>query len=154
METASDYENRMIEAFVGKPEKYKWYKNAFTKFNVNGIDTLKWHWSWWAFFGNMWFLLYRKAYLAALGLFILSVIPYVGLLLCILNGGYGTFFVYKAYRNKKSEIENTISSSDEKTRIETMALVGGYNQWVIWLYGASVALVFLICIIFMVLLGK
>ena len=39
----SDYENRMIEAFVGKPEKYEWYKNAFEKFNVNGVDVMKWH---------------------------------------------------------------------------------------------------------------
>ena len=102
----------------------------------------------------MWFLLYRKAYLAALGLVVLGMIPYVGLILWILNGGYGTFFVYKVYRNKKSEIENTISSSDEKTRIETMALVGGYNQWVIWVYGALVALAFLGLIIVIAFVGK
>jgi len=137
METQnSDYDNRMIEAFVNKPEKTFWYQNAFSKFNFNGVDTMKWHWSWWAFGGGSLFLLYRKQYLASLVLFILSVIlsfiPFAGLLIMILSGGYSTYFVYKGYRQKKAEIEATIE--DEEKRLETMRYIGGYHQWVVWVY--------------------
>lgn len=130
-----DYEQAMIEAFVGKPDKFSWYKKAFSQFSVNGISTMKWNWSWWAFFGTCWFLIYRKAYLSGLVVFILFVItswiPLTGLIISILTGGYSTYFVYKIYKVKKDEIEKSID--DEQKRIETMKIVGGYNNWVVWL---------------------
>ncbi len=132
----SDYDNRMIEAFVNKPEKTFWYQNAFSKFNYNGVDAMQWHWSWWAFGGGFLFLLYRKQYMAALALFVLSIvasiIPFGGVAVMILSGGYSTYFVYKGYRQKRAEIEATIE--DEEKRIETMRYVGGYHQWVVWVY--------------------
>ena len=140
-----EYENAMIEAFVNKPEKTIWYQMAFSKFNVNGIDTMKWVWSWWAFFGTWAFLLYRKQYIPALVLFIISVIggiiPFGGLLIAILSGGFSTYFIYKGYKHKKAEIEAQITDRDK--RIETMRAVGGYNQWVIWVYTIFVTLLFL-----------
>ncbi|MFK5938136.1 MAG: DUF2628 domain-containing protein [Sulfurimonas sp.] len=142
-EINKDYHDRMIEAFIDKPEVTLWYQNAFSKFNVNGVDTIKWHWSWWAFFTGFLYLLYRKQYLAALGVFIASmtigIIPLGGLLIMILSGGFATYFVYKGYKSKLLEIENVIN--DEKTRIETIRQVGGYNQWVVWIYIAFVAVV-------------
>ncbi len=141
----NDYEDKMVEAFVNKDDKTLWYKYAFSKYNVNGVDTLKWQWSWWAFGGGFGFLLYRKAYLASLIVFIagivLGLIPFITLAIMILTGGYSTYFVYKTYKDKKEEIERTIS--DDETRIETMREVGGYHQWVIWVYTALMALVFL-----------
>ena len=129
-----DYEDRMLEAFVQKPEKFEWYKNAFSKFNVNGVDKMAWVWSWWAFFGTFWFLLYRKAYLPALVLFVIEIvasfIPLLGLIVWVLTGGFATYFVYKSYKQKKEEIESKID--DPIKRIETMKAVGGYNQWVVW----------------------
>lgn len=142
---SSNYEDNMIEAFVNKPtepETILWYQNAFKKFNVNGIDTFAWHWSWWAFFGGFLFLLYRKAYLPALGLFLLQMvlaaipIPFVSiisLILWVLTGGYSTYFVYKSYSDIKKKIEAVASTEDE--RIHLMRQLGGYNNWVIWLYG-------------------
>lgn len=125
----------MIEAFVNKPEKTSWYQNTFNKYQVNGIDKMTWNWSWWAFFGGVFFLLYRKAYLPALGLFgatvVLGWIPFVSLILWILTGGLASYFVYKTYSQKKQEIEGTIE--DSQKRIETMQQVGGYNSWVVWL---------------------
>ena len=41
--STDDYENRMIEAFVDKPEKTSWYQNAFSKYRVNGIDRVAWN---------------------------------------------------------------------------------------------------------------
>ncbi len=131
----NDYDNKMIEAFVGKPEKTLWYKNAFNKYSVNGVDKMSWNWSWWAFFGGIFYLLYRKAYLAALGLFVLtiviSLIPFGGLVIWIVPGGLAPYFVYKIYQSKRAEIEVTIE--DEQTRIDTMRAIGGYNDWAIWI---------------------
>ncbi|MEN4054049.1 MULTISPECIES: DUF2628 domain-containing protein [Sulfurimonas] len=139
-----DYENAMIEAFVNKSEKTLWYQNAFSKFNINGIDSMKWVWSWWAFFGGWAFLLYRKQYIPALVLFIISllagIIPFGGLLIAVLAGGFSTYFIYKGYKHKKAEVEANIDDIDK--RIETMRAVGGYNQWVVWVYVIFVALMF------------
>ena len=141
----NDYENAMIEAFVNKPEKTLWYQNAFSKFNINGIDSMKWVWSWWAFFGGWAFLLYRKQYIPALILFVISlfagIIPFGGLLVAVLAGGFSTYFIYKGYKHKKAEIEANIDDIDK--RIETMRAVGGYNQWVVWVYTIFVTLMFL-----------
>ena len=52
MDDSKQYSNKMIESFIAKPEKTLWYQNAFSKFNVNGVDAMKWHWSWWAFGGR------------------------------------------------------------------------------------------------------
>jgi len=139
-----EYENAMIDAFINKPEKTMWYQLAFSKFNINGIDSMKWVWSWWAFFGGWAFLLYRKQYIPALVLFIISifagVIPFGGLLLAVLAGGFSTYFVYKGYKHKKAEIEANIEDINE--RVETMRAVGGYNAWVIWVYVIFVGLMF------------
>ena len=143
--TQEEYEKAMLEAFVNKPEKTLWYQQAFSKFNVNGIDSMQWVWSWWAFFGGWAFLLYRKQYIPAIVLFLISMIastiPFGGLLVAIFAGGFSTYFVYKGYKQKKSEIENSIS--DPEKRIETMRKLGGYHQWVIWVYILFVVLLFL-----------
>jgi hypothetical protein len=134
-EEIGDYDYRMIEAYIGKPEVTDWYVNAFKKFNINGIDTMRWQWSWWAFFGSVFYLLYRKSYLAAGVLFLLTLvigfIPFGGIVLWILTGGYAPYFVYKTYKDKRLEVEAQIQ--DEEKRIETMRLVGGYNEWAVWI---------------------
>lgn len=130
------YSNKMVEAFIDKEEKTLWYQLSFAKFNINGIDAIKWNWSWWAFGGGFLYLLYRKQYLASLVLFFLSMtigmIPFMGLGLAILAGGFSSYFVYKGYKSKLNSIEENIE--DEQTRIDTMRQVAGYHQWVIWLY--------------------
>lgn len=130
------YQNRMIEAFIDKPSETLWYQMSFKKFNINGVDNMTWNWSWWAFGGGFLYLLYRKQYLASLILFIasmtLGMIPFASFIIMILSGGYSSYFVYKGYRRKLFEIEETIP--DEETRIETMRAVGGYHQWVVWVY--------------------
>ena len=112
---------------------------------VNGVDNMQWVWSWWAFFGTWAFLLYRKQYIPALVLFILSTltsfIPFAGFIVAILSGGYSTYFVYQGYKDKKSKIEASISDIDK--RIETMRKIGGYNQWVIWVYVTFTTILFL-----------
>ncbi len=129
-----EYDYKMIEAYIDKPEVTDWYVNAFKNYNINGIDVMKWKWSWWAFFGSVFYLLYRKSYLAAGVLFLLTLvtgmIPFGGLIVWILTGGYAPYFVYKTYKEKRLEVEATIQ--DEDKRLETMRLVGGTNDWAIW----------------------
>lgn len=133
-EEIGEYDYKMIEAYIDKPEVTDWYVDTFKRFNINGIDVMKWKWSWWAFFGSVFYLLYRKSYLAAGILFILTLatgfIPFGGLILWVLTGGYAPYFVYKTYKEKRLEVEAQIQ--DEEKRIETMRLVGGYNDWAIW----------------------
>ena len=135
----NEYEAKMLEAFVGKPDspdKGLWYANAFSKYDINGVDVMRWKWSWWAFFGGIWFLIYRKAYAAAGGLFLISIvasfIPFSGIVISILAGGFSTYFVYRIYKTKKLEIER--ANSDESQRIEMMRVVGGYNAWAAWVF--------------------
>jgi hypothetical protein len=144
IELTEDYNNKMIDAFIAKPEKTLWYQMSFSKFNINGVDAMKWNWSWWGFAGGFLFLLYRKQYIASFVVFFISMtagmIPFMGLIISILVGGYGSYFVYKGYKKKLFEVENQIE--DEETRVETMAEVGGYHQWVVWLYVIFVGLIF------------
>jgi len=142
-EKVNDYDYQMIEAYIDKPDVTIWYVNAFKHFNINGIDAIKWNWSWWAFFGNVFYLLYRKAYLPAGILFALNMmvgfIPFGGLILWILAGGYSPFLVYKNYKQKKLEVERVVE--DETKRLETMQLLGGTNEWAI-LIGALLSIFF------------
>jgi len=148
-ELNSEYNNRMIEAFVGKPKVTLWYQLSFAKFNVHGVDTMRWNWSWWACFTGFLFLLYRKQYIPALVLFCFSTaigfIPFGFLISMVLSGGYATYFIYKGYKTKLSEIEAVISDEDE--RVETMREVGGVHQWVVWVYGIFTAVMFLSIIV-------
>ena len=144
----NEYDKKMIEAFIQKPEKTKWYIDAFSKFNVNGIDKVAWVWSWWAFGGGVFYLLYRKAYLGALIFFLAnlvsSLVPLGGILIWILQGGFSVYFVYLKYKNLKNEIESKIEDEDE--RIKTMQQLGGYNNWALWA-GAFLSILALIGII-------
>jgi len=128
----SDY--KMIEAYINKPEVTAWYVNAFQHFSINGVDVLRWHWSWWAFFGSVFYLLYRKSYSQAGMLLVFYVIgwfiPFGWFVLWILTGGYGPYAVYKTYKEKKLEVEATIE--DEQKRLDTMQVLGGTNEWAIF----------------------
>ncbi|WP_345971536.1 DUF2628 domain-containing protein [Sulfurimonas sp. HSL1-6] len=130
------YDDAMLDAFVQKPEKFAWYKRTFAKFNRNGVDGFAWSWSWWAFFVTFWFLLYRKAYLAAIGyfgaalLFSFLSLGIIGtLIFMIISGGTAPYFVYKNYRELQRRAE--AASTDTEVRIETMKQLGGYHSWVV-----------------------
>jgi len=144
----TEYENKMLEAFIQKPEVFQWYKKAFAKYNINGIKHLSWVWNWWAFGGGIFYLLYRKAYLSALLIFLVSVItfkrPFIGILINILLGGFGVYFVYLKYQKTKQDIETEIK--DNEKRIETMRQLGGYNNWAIWV-GAIMSIIVMIPIV-------
>ena len=138
-EIDSEYSDTMTEAFIDKPSETFWYQNAFRNFDAKSANSsdLQWHWSWWAFGTGFLFLLYRKQYVPSLVLFILStlmsVIPFIGgPLSMVLAGGYSTYFVYKGYKTKLAEVQRVVE--DEQKRVQMMRQVGGYHEWVVWVY--------------------
>lgn len=137
----SQSESRLLEAYIQKPEKIAYYQKGLQKMQQAGIFGFKWHWSWWAFFFGWAFLLYRKAYLPALGAFILpiflSLIPVIGLLIAmILVGGSSSYFILKRYHDLKT----TLQGSEEEA-IQAMYSFGGFHTWVIWVAAVVYALI-------------
>ena len=91
-------------AYLQTPEKVEIYAQAAEKFFNNGMRMgLKFTptWSWWGFFGNMWYLFYRKLnkegliYLAAL--LLLSWIPVLNAAIMFAVPIAGKYFVIKRF---------------------------------------------------------
>ena len=135
-DSQSDFDDKMLEAFIGKPEKIYFYQNAFQKFETQNA---KWHWSWWAFFMQVSFLIHRKIFLYAIIILVAFVIaPMIswvlyGLILLpawILIGGYSTRLIFDRFKKLKNEI--TSRDTTEKEKIREMAARGGFvNIWLI-----------------------
>jgi len=131
-----------IKAYIDKPKSEDYYIKAFEKYNLTGVDQFKWNWSWWSFFGGVFFLLYRKLYIEALIFFIILTIvgqlptsidqiPVIGeidivyFLTWIASGGIFPYFVYRRFRKIKNETDNYI----EDKRIDKIRELGGVNNW-------------------------
>ena len=135
-------ESQMISAYIDKPESEEYYKNAFESFSSSGIEQFKWHWSWWAFGGGVFFLLYRKLYVEAAVFFLISMIssavPVANIIIWIISGGVFPYFVYKRYKKGKEMVKANFKSDDEK--LSALREFGGYNKWALYL-GAVMALI-------------
>jgi len=103
------------------------YIEKFTKFNVGGVDQFSATWHWPAFFVTLFWMLYRKLYLWALLIFILSFIPIAGFILMIVYGVTGNYLYYKHAKKKIMELKIQQPSSDLS---ESLQQIGGVNQWV------------------------
>jgi len=140
------YDDRLLEAFVQKPEKMAWYSAGLAKMTQSGFFSFKWHWSWWAFFFGLAYLLYRKAYLPALVVFLISIpvafIPFGGIVMMIVVGGVAPYYVMKRYVSLKTVIE--AAHEDEESRVQAMRNEGGFNTWVIWVLGTIYAILILL----------
>ncbi len=128
-------ETEAIEAYIDTPKTVDFYKDAFASYGVAGVDQFTWKWSWWAMFGGMFYLLYRKLYLEALAYFLIfatiGMIPIVGLILWILSGAVLPFLVYKRYKKTKAQVEKNLP--DEREQLSALKELGGVNKWAIWL---------------------
>jgi hypothetical protein len=127
-------ESEAIKAYIGTEKTLAFYEEAFKKYSVAGVDQFAWHWSWWAFGGGMFYLLYRKLYLEALGYFILFMVvgafPLISIVLWIISGGVLPYFVYKRYKKIKAQVETNLSDSQEQ--LSALRELGGVNKWAIW----------------------
>lgn len=147
-------EQRLLEAYIQKPEKMSFYQKGMDKMQQAGVFGFRWHWSWWAFFFGWAFLLYRKAYLPALGAFffafILSFIPLFGILIAmIILGGSSSYFILKRFHDLKS----TLRGSEEE-KIKALYSFGGFHTWVIWATVIIYSLIILISLISLVFIGS
>lgn len=127
-----DYEKQMLQAFIGNPNKVAYYDKAFKKFESSGYQK---NWSWWGFFGTIFFLIHRKVYNYAIALMLLSFVsalfmqnmPSVQLGLNIsimmIGGMMSPFLIFNRYKKLKFEIES--KETDSKKCIELMTKKGG-----------------------------
>ncbi len=148
-------ESQMIEAYIDKEKSEDFYKEAFAKYTVAGVDQFAWHWSWWAMFGGVFYLLYRKLYLEALVYFVLfatvGMIPFAGLIMWIASGGVLPYLVYKRYKKTKEQVEQNLSG--DEVQLQALRTVGGVNQWAIWLGVALHAVMWIGAIYMMILMS-
>ncbi len=146
-------ESQMIEAYIDKEKSEDFYKEAFAKYSAAGVDQFAWHWSWWAMFGGVFYLLYRKLYLEALIYFVLfatvGMIPFAGLVMWIASGGILPYFVYKRYKKIKEQVEQNLSGDEEQ--LQALRTVGGVNPWAIWL-GVALHVIMWIGVIYMMII--
>ncbi|WP_162473647.1 DUF2628 domain-containing protein [Serratia microhaemolytica] len=137
----SDELQGLLEAHLQKPEKVQIFKDAYTKFNINNQFKFAFSWSWWAFFGGAVYFLYRKMYSMALVIaaaqiataFLVSSngLKFAFLVMCGLFAKY----CYIAKFRKDLLLAKYGESSLSKVK-ETLAALGGYHTWAIWVYFA------------------
>jgi len=132
MSNINGYEMKMLEAFVQNEKSLSFYANAYNVMKSGDSLNLKFFWSWWAFFGNPVFLLYRKLYIPfAISLVIMILLipidPFGRLLVWIILGSISPYLVLKSFVKKKQQIEFNLE--DENQRIEAMKNIGGVNRW-------------------------
>ncbi|MGL5950107.1 MAG: DUF2628 domain-containing protein [Cetobacterium sp.] len=120
-----------LKSYIATPDKFDWYKKTFSKYEVNGVEKFEWSWSWWAFWGGFIYLLYRKCYLEAFILAVITIVidsisPLSGLVFSIVTGGVLPYLVYKKYKNTISKIEQTETRFDKQ--IGMIKSLGGVNE--------------------------
>ncbi len=117
--------NREYDTFIGNNADK--YLPKFKKFNINGIDSFSVTWHWPAFFVPFYWMLYRKLYLWALLVFVLSAIPFVNFILMIVFGFTGNYIYYKHAKKKLLEISLPPSFTDIQKAVN-IARQGGTNS--------------------------
>jgi len=146
-------ETQAIEAYIDTPKTLAFYQKAFEKYTVTGISQFAWHWAWWAMFGGVFYLLYRKLYLEALGYFILfatvGMVPFVGLIMWVVSGGVLPYLVYKRYQKTKEQVEMHLTG--EEVKLAALRMTGGVNTWAIWL-GVALHVIMWISILYMAIM--
>lgn len=99
METPLLSEEEYIDLFVG-PISDKYMAN-FRKFGIKGPSSFVPTWHWPAFFVPFFWLLYRKLYLHAIGVLVLSFIPGINILTCVAMG-LTAYYLY--FRHAQSSV--------------------------------------------------
>lgn len=136
-----------IEAFIDTPGKTGWYIISFKKFDVYGIERITWNWSWWAFFFDGWYLLYRKCYKEGIIVllsvtFLTILVPQITLILKILCGGFLVFGVYKNFKIRTAEVESI--TQDYNQQLKILRDLGGVNKIIVYLFIGFWAIIFFI----------
>ncbi len=132
MEFKENELDEILKAHLQKDDKVDIYKPRVLANIVNGFVNFKATWSWWAFFGTWGFFLYRKMYLPAVIIFLLSFLGGWLALMLMTISGVSAFSLY----TKKLEKDLQIAGYNQREFsqvLETLKNLGGYHSWVIWL---------------------
>jgi len=148
------YERDIFEAYIATESQFEWYRKAFDFFDARG-GKIGWYWNIWAALGGFWYFIYRKE--MNIALWILFITIFVAMLLpfgwyifiipifMILMGGFGTYFIYRQYHEKKKRLESILK--DEKKSIVVMKhQLGGVYLWSIYIAIFSLVALVLILI--------
>jgi hypothetical protein len=115
-----------VGVFVGKNAEY--YRMKFRKFNIRGVEAFAPTWNWAAFLFTFWWMLYRKLYLWAFLWFVLTFIPYFGLVFWFAAGITGN---YLYYRHVTARIREAGSVQPSHQLPSALTELGGVHEWVI-----------------------
>lgn len=140
-----EYNGELITAFIGDKDNARFYKKAFSKYSVNGIDKFAFVFS----FGGLCFgvfnLFHRRLYKESLIWFLISILP-IGLsggILYIASAFAGAFvnpyLVYKKY--KRTLVLCNSQNMTYEQKLETLKSVGGTNGFTTFLVGIASLLI-------------
>lgn len=127
--TSSVISQEDYAAFIG--DKTYLYMPQFNKFNVLGVENFRATWLWPAFFFGPFWMFYRKLYLWGVGALLLSLIPYINILVMIASGIAGYFIYYKHAKEKILALRAAAPSSDIS---QELAAIGGVHKWILKVY--------------------
>ncbi|SFV51925.1 hypothetical protein MNB_SV-6-1319 [hydrothermal vent metagenome] len=145
-----EYEREMFEAYIATESQFEWYRKAFDFFDARD-GKIGWYWNLWAALGGFWYFVYRKEMNVALWtlfvtIFVAMILPigwyiFAIPIFMVLMGGFGTYFIYKQYIDKKQRLE-TVLKDEKKSIIVMKHQLGGVNLWSIY-----VAILFLVSLV-------
>lgn len=113
--------------FIG-PNTDKYIKK-FKSFSA-GKDNFQATWHWPAFFVPFFWLLYRKLYIHALVVFLISLIPFAGILVSIAMG-LSAYYIY--YKYSKSSISDVLKYSNSPDIPSKLAEDGSVKPAAVWI---------------------
>jgi hypothetical protein len=99
-----------IDLFVG-PNADKYLAN-FRKFGISGPSSFVPTWHWPAFFAPFFWLLYRRLYLHAIGVLVLSFIPGINILTCVAIGLTAYYLYFRHAQGSVSVIKRVTSPTE------------------------------------------
>lgn len=142
-----------LEAFVGPRTDY--YNRKFGKFTLTGATKFEFGWNWPAFFGGVWWYLYRKMYWWAV----------IDLAVCALSGwtvfvpllwagvrsitGDFLYFLFATKRIRESRgVPSPGEPADDPSHLDRLRLMGGVQTWVLWLLAVFIVVAIVMLALF------
>lgn len=142
-----------LEAFVGP--KIDYYSRKFGKFTLTGSTKFEFGWNWPAFFGGVWWYLYRKMYWWAIVdlavSFLFGWTLFVPLLWAAGRSISGDFlyFLFASKRIRESRgVLAPGAPTDDPSHLDRLRTMGGVQTWVLWLLGVFLLVVLLMLALF------
>lgn len=134
-----DYQNDdFICAFLAEKnntDTFRFYKEAFSKYNVNGVEKFALVWTWWGFFSGSLMLIYRRLYVeAVIWMVAFSILSgatagVLGLLMFIAGGIVPPYLIYKKFMRIIKKCNELNMAYEQK--IQTLKEAGGVSSLIL-----------------------